>query len=252
MIIRIIIFTLCIANSPVFSGNQWNNYLDNDLKRARTELAAKSLLWAGGWFSSMYILSYEDEYLNTAVKSLYNGNFKHYFDTVDYLGDGSYSIPAAIGFAGFTHLFNDHKLRQAALTSIEAVLASSILVYSLKITFGRKRPLENRGAHSFQPFSGWDDSFPSGHTSTAFALITPFVYYYDNLIGYFLLLFPASTAISRMILDKHWATDVLTGGAIGFVVGFYLSKWHRDFSRTNSGNSLSPPMMISFSIPLGR
>jgi len=248
MIKRLIIIIFIYLNCFVLAGNNINKYLENDWNRTQSELDAKSMLWAGGWISSMYFLSFHDEYLNEAVKPLYKGSYQYYFDTVDYLGYGPYSIPVSIGFSGLTFLFNDQKLRQAALTSVESVLFSSALVFVLKTSLGRYRPYKERGAHFFVPFSDMDASFPSGHTSTAFALITPFAVYYDNLLGYTLLALPASTAISRMIYDKHWATDVLTGGAIGCVVGYYLATWHKDFSKGKSTYPSTPT--ISFSISL--
>ncbi len=248
MITKTIIFFLTSINISIFAGDNFGSYLENDWNKTRSELDAESVLWAGGWISSMYLLSFQDEYLNEAVKPLYKGNYQYYFDAVDYLGYGPYSIPASIGFSGLTFLFNDQKLRQAALTSVESALVSSALVFVLKSSLGRYRPNKERGAHYFKPFSDMDASFPSGHTSTAFALITPFAVYYDNYFSYALLALPVSTAISRMIYDKHWATDVLTGGAIGCMVGYYLTTWHKDFSKEKSTYQSTP--MVSFSISL--
>lgn len=241
------LFFILISYS-VIAGNNLNSYLENDWDRTKSELGVKSALWAGGWLSGMYLLSYQDECLNDAVKPLYKNGFKYYFDTVDYLGYGPYIVPTLFVFTGATFLFNDQKLRHAALTSVESVLATSAIVYVLKISAGRYRPYQDRGPHFFEPFTYFDASFPSGHTSTAFAIMMPFAVYYDNFLSYALLTLPASTAISRMIFDKHWATDVLTGGAIGCVIGYYLAKWHKDFSKNQSPNSSTP--VISFSIPL--
>lgn len=229
-------------------AQSWNDYVKNDWNRAKTELNFKSLLISGGWFAGMFLLSFEDEYLNDNVKQLNTGGLQYYFKTMDYLGSGFVAVPAAIGIAGISLLSNDSQFRGAALTSIESVFATSVLVYMLKTGIGRKRPYLKKGAHFFDPFSGWDDSFPSGHTSTAFALITPWVYYYQKPWTYFLFIFPASTAVSRMIYDKHWATDVLTGGLIGYVVGYYLANWHRDLSKSQNNQPLPP--VFSFSIPL--
>lgn len=243
---KLIILVLLITN--ISYSQHWNEYLENDWQRAKTELNTKSLLISGSWFAGIYLLSYGDEYLNENVKQLNTGKFKYYFKTIDNLGHGPVAVPISIGIAGVSFLTNDSKFRQAALTSLESLAVTSALVYVLKIGIGRKRPYEKKGAHSFDPFGGLDDSFPSGHTSTAFALITPWIYYYKKPWTYFLFIFPASTAISRMIFDKHWATDVLTGGAIGYMVSYYLSNWHKEFRKTN--NTKPVPPMISINIPL--
>lgn len=243
--IQLLFVLLIFTNSH---SQHWNEYLQNDWQRTKTELNAKSIIISGSWFTGMYLLSYGDEYLNENVKQLNTGNLKYYFKTIDNLGYGPVAVPISIGVAGVSLLTNDSKFRQAALTSLESIAVTSVLVYALKIGIGRKRPYENKGAHSFDPFGGLDDSFPSGHTSTAFALITPWIYYYKNPWTYFLYIFPASTAISRMIFDKHWATDVLTGGAIGYVVSYYLSNWHKEFSQSKITQSAPP--MVSISIKL--
>jgi membrane-associated phospholipid phosphatase len=241
----LLVVVLAINNSY---AQHWEEYLKNDWERAKTELITKSLIISSSWLAGMYLLSYSDEYFNENVKQLNTGKFKYYFKTIDNLGYGPVAVPISIGIAGVSFLTNDSKFRQAALTSVESIAATAAIVYALKISIGRKRPYENKGAHSYNPFGGLDDSFPSGHTSTAFALITPWIFYYKSPWTYLLFLFPASTAISRMIFDKHWATDVLTGGAIGYMVSYYLTNWHKEFRRTNKSNSVPPT--ISINIPL--
>lgn len=241
-----IIFILLIINNSI--SQHLNEYLENDWHRAKTGINAKSLMISGSWFAGMYLLSYGDEYLNENVKQLNTGTLKYYFKTLDNLGAGPVAAPISIGVAGISFLTKDSKFRQVALTSVESIAVTSLLVYALKIGIGRKRPYEKKGAHSFNPFGGLDDSLPSGHTSTAFALVTPWIYYYKKPWTYLLFIFPASTALSRMIFDKHWATDVLTGGAIGYVVGYYLTDWHKKFRQLN--NTASIPPMVSISIPL--
>jgi len=245
--ILIVIVSALILCTNTFS-QQWNDYLENDWKKTKSALNTKTLLISGSWMAGMYFLNYGDEYLNENVKKLNKGYLKHYFKTIDNLGYGLVAAPLSIGIAGISMLTNDTKFRRTALTSVESMAVTALIVYTLKIGIGRKRPLEKKGAFSFDPFSGWDDSFPSGHTSTVFALITPWIYYYKKPWTYLLFALPVSTAISRMIYDKHWATDVITGGAIGYVVGYYLSKWHQDFEKSK-GNKDIPPM-IQFSIPL--
>ncbi len=230
------------------NSQTWGKYVENDWNKAKSTINTNTLIVTGSWIAGMYLLSYGDEYVNENIKQINKGYLKYYFKGIDNLGNGAVAIPASIGVVGISLLTNDAKFRRTALTSLESLAATSIIVYILKIGLGRKRPSEKKGARSFEPFGGLDDSYPSGHTSTAFALITPWVYYYKKPWTYALFILPASTALSRMIFDKHWATDVLTGGAIGYAVGYYLTKWHRDYEKTQKSENLPP--MISISIPL--
>jgi membrane-associated phospholipid phosphatase len=38
----------------------------------------------------------------------------------------------------------------------------------------------------------------------------------------------ALTGISRVFHDRHWASDVVMGGAIGYVTGRAITRWHAD------------------------
>jgi hypothetical protein len=78
----------------------------------------------------------------------------------------------------------------------------------LKAVVGRERP---NGAD--------DNSFPSGHASCAFALAT--VLSEHNGIGVAVPAYATAGLIawSRLRRDAHWLSDVLAGGAIGYIVG---------------------------------
>jgi membrane-associated phospholipid phosphatase len=246
----LLILLLCSDSS--FSGDRWDSYVTNDWNQFKQKLNFNTLLYTGTWLSGMYALSHYDEDINSSVKSLYKGKFKTYIDIVDHLGNAPYSIPAMAGIAGLTLVGNDRKLHDAAFTSLEAACANALIIGISKLMFGRNRPDAKKGAHDFSPFSFNQASFPSGHASTAFALITPWVYYYPGPLTYALLVIPASTALARVILDRHWATDVLTGSLIGILIGYNLARWHKRLAvdKNYYGNSDSDAnLSVSFAIP---
>src|SRR3990167_10698175 len=63
---------------------------------------------------------------------------------------------------------------------------------------------------------GAGNSFPSGHTSFAFALATG-VYLYDKKMGKWY--FAAATLIgfARIFIGVHWPLDILAGVAVGIL-----------------------------------
>lgn len=82
----------------------------------------------------------------------------------------------------------------------------------------------------------WTRSFPSGHTSESFlgATFTSFVfssYYPDSpwkipvIAGSYAL--AVTTAVLRMASGNHFFTDVLTGAAIGSVIGVGIPLLHK-------------------------
>lgn len=127
-------------------------------------------------------------------------------------------------------LTSNERLQDAAFTSLEAIVLANFVTSSLKTVFGRARPWQNEGALEFKPFSG-DTSFPSGHATTAFAFITPWLLYYQNALTPGLLVIGAGTAFTRMVTHNHWFTDVVAGSAIGFATAYVLTRRHQDESR---------------------
>jgi undecaprenyl-diphosphatase len=104
-------------------------------------------------------------------------------------------------------LFGGEKARQSAKLALTADLASALLTYGLKNAVNRPRP---EG-----PTERSNSSFPSGHSTGAFALATVFAHQYP---GISIPCYTAATgiALSRVSLGRHYPSDVLAGAAIGF------------------------------------
>ena len=73
-------------------------------------------------------------------------------------------------------------------------------------------------------------SFPSGHTSAAFASATVLYEEFKDtspLLAYSGYLFASSTAYLRMANNAHWLSDVLFGAALG--IGITKLVYHFDY-----------------------
>lgn len=139
---------------------------------------------------------------------------------------------AATLFGG-SLLTDNSKLQDAAFTSLQAVLYNHITVGALKFAFSRARPYENEGVRDFDILDSQHASFPSGHTSTAFALVTPWVMYYQHPVSYGLYALPVAVGIGRIAEGAHWMSDVTTAAVIGTYWGYYLSKKHMNIKNDN-------------------
>lgn len=124
-------------------------------------------------------------------------------------------ISAALIIGGLSA--HDGNVRDAGRDSLEAeIIAGGIVTPLLKRAFGRARPIQEEGAHSFQPFSSTHQSFPSGHATNAFAFATAIAGHYDGwLVPTIVYSLASGVAMSRVNDRAHFPSDVLAGALIG-------------------------------------
>jgi membrane-associated phospholipid phosphatase len=126
-----------------------------------------------------------------------------------------------------------------ALLIIEAMVASQAVNQGVKFLVGRERPFvsalpADQKALTAQP-SDNNLSFFSGHSSYAFSLVAAVAtiarargYQYWWVVLAAGLPLAATTALLRMVADKHYLTDVLAGAAIGTLIGWGVpALFHR-------------------------
>jgi undecaprenyl-diphosphatase len=123
-----------------------------------------------------------------------------------------------------------------------AVAVPGLFVTTVKRMIGRARPPVTNGANpfDFSPFIWRADfaSLPSGHSTTAFAILVAFGTLWPR--GRPLLLIYAFTiALSRIIVTAHYPTDVLAGAVVGTVGALMVRRWfalrHLGFSIGRDG-----------------
>lgn len=160
-------------------------------------------------------------------QATYNGlgkNLPGPLKASEQVGSPKGTIFAAAAF-GATMLTRNTRLQDAAFTSLQSVILAGSMSYALKYTLGRVRPYQGGDGDEFEPYSG-NTSFPSGHTTAAFALVTPWAYYYPSPFTYALFGVAGGTAVARVAKQRHWPTDVAAGAALGFLTARFLSKRH--------------------------
>ncbi|HUC83327.1 MAG TPA: phosphatase PAP2 family protein [Flavisolibacter sp.] len=123
------------------------------------------------------------------------------------------------------YLKKDKQLQKEGWKATGAVLINVAVTQGLKKIVARQRPYnEYPGLINYYHFEK-DSSFPSGHTSNAFATATTlsltFKKWYVTVPAY---LWAAASGYSRLYLGQHYPTDVLAGAAVG-VGSALLSRW---------------------------
>lgn len=146
------------------------------------------------------------------------------------------------------HLIGDKYLRETGQILVEAILFNGIVTQVMKMTFRRMRPDSEEGNYDFGMFEfeseAGDDSFPSGHTSTAFTIATVLSKRIDNTYASILLYSMAGlTAYQRVYANRHWFSDTVLGAVLGTVIGNKIVSLHLDQTENNSARktlNLSP------------
>lgn len=123
---------------------------------------------------------------------------------------------------------NDYRARETGLLSAEALIDSMIVESALKGITQRGRP--QTGVERSEFFEG-GNSFPSGHSTQAWAVATVIANEYKHRRAVQIAAYSAATAVSvaRFTGQKHYLSDVVAGSALGFAIGRYVySAHHRD------------------------
>ena len=134
---------------------------------------------------------------------------------------------------------NNEKAADLGFHGTEALLLGVQLGYLMKGVVGRARPYVNvDDPHNYRIFRGFSDgdefqSFPSGHSIAAFAAASAVTSETKRwwprsvwLIGPVMYTGAAAVAWSRMFDNKHWASDVITGAAVGTFAGLKVVHFH--------------------------
>lgn len=125
----------------------------------------------------------------------------------------SYSVPILLFAYGLAK--KDSLARQNALYIGATVISSEIIATILKYSVTRPRPFVTY-PYLEKVTSGGSPSFPSGHTSDAFALATSVSIAYPK----WYVIIPSyawagAVGYSRMDLGVHYPSDVLVGALVG-------------------------------------
>lgn len=142
----------------------------------------------------------------------------HYIHADDYIQ----LLPAAVYFGlGFTGVKTKHTFRQRLAVEITSYLAMAVLTNGIKYTVREMRPDNSKR-----------NSFPSGHTATAFVGAELIREEYGNWWGAGAYVVSTGVAFLRMYNNRHWLNDVIAGAGIGILsarIGYWMlplyNKW---------------------------
>lgn len=151
-------------------------------------------------------------------------------------------ILAGAAYYGYGRINNDPYPTETILLTLKALTWSSITTFALKAAIGRHRPYTNNGPYKTEVLDFYLDSkyhsFPSGHTSSIFAISTVLAGRMKSRTARWITYgLATSVGFQRMMDRKHWASDVIAGALIGHLVGNMVIKKNK---KSNEDISVSP------------
>ena len=129
------------------------------------------------------------------------------------------------GAIGIALLLSTDPLRFRAIDSAAcAVTAGIMMFHKVKRVFCRTRPRDIE-PHCWAHLATRDRfSFPSGHSTTAFAVALSLGSFYPEIMPVLLVL-AANVAISRVVVGMHFLSDVLVGSGAGALLGYVAYRF---------------------------
>lgn len=200
-----------------------------DYLTAPTDWTRKEWLTFGLAVGGIYITSeslddrWKDEMVNESHPYYYKG-----IDRIgDAWGDGRLSGTFLLGVYGYGHWTHNPLYLNASYDMLQSAAYTAITTQIIKRVFARDRP------NAADDEAGWFSngvSFPSGHTSNAFAISQSFLNSLENpSIGTKILFYglASATALARTYDNAHWASDTLAGALVGIYTANYVTRLNR-------------------------
>jgi hypothetical protein len=137
---------------------------------------------------------------------------------------------AAMGGGMFVwgHITDNNERRETGLLSGEAGLDAFLDTEVFAYAFGRQRPFSGTGRGLF--FHG-GDSLPSQHAAISWAIASVVAHEYPGPLTQMLVYSLAGgVTAARFVGQKHFATDLLAGSALGWYTGRQVFRAHSHYS----------------------
>jgi len=133
-------------------------------------------------------------------------------------------VPLVAGYYGFGVIADHAKAREIGVLGTESLLDSLIVAGVLKEVFRRNRPDEH------EPGEFWSSgtSFPSGHAIQVWSIasLVSHEYHHQPVVSVVAYSLATLVSVSRVAAQKHFASDIFVGGAMGWFIGRYVYDNH--------------------------
>ena len=190
-------------------------------------LTAETALIVGAIGAGIGGLSLADRAIRKEVRHPREDTLRDTADAVSLLGFApvlfGLNIGAVVVGEGIREYSGNPKHLDTALLAAESQLLALAFSEAIAFSISRSRP---PGSSNPFRFEFGNASFPSSHASQAFAVAAVFADRYEAPVPVIAYGLAGLVGVSRLIQDKHWASDVAAGAVLGWAVGTALSSRH--------------------------
>ena len=247
----------CINDTVHTSVFQDINHGLNDgirLIKSPSHFTSEDWIYAGSLAGLTAGSFFIDESIRKTVAKNHNSTMDNITEIGHKYGNAGYVIILS-GAAYFTgKLIKNNDISETSRMILETLAYAGIISTALKYIAGRARPYTGNGAFDFFNFKLNNDyfSFPSGHSTTAFAVSSVLAAKINNIYASIALYGLAGlTMYQRIYGDDHWFSDTFIGAAISTVIGNAIVKINECPQKPNENSLLILPSVQAHSIGLG-
>lgn len=148
-------------------------------------------------------------------------NLDWFMPKITYLGSTQFSICISL----LLFMYPGEYIHKFSTNFIISLIASTLLVWSVKLTFNRTRPFINLLDLYVKKISIDNYSLPSAHSAAAFSMaVTSFMFF--PLPGIIFIVLASCVAVSRIYIGVHYPTDVFLGILIGIICSLLIFHFY--------------------------
>jgi membrane-associated phospholipid phosphatase len=171
------------------------------------------------------------------------------------------------GLAAYGFIFKNEKIKTTTYLATQAYLTSYVMFTLVKYVAGQQRPNYidpetgtslpkfhgpfyqfRKNANGSKPATDSYTAFPSGHTTLAFAAATVYAMEYRDRPAVPVIAYSAASLVglTRITENKHWASNILAGAALGHLCGRQVVNNYHRYARLKARGK--QPNTITFNL----
>ena len=213
---------------------------------AKTFFVKRDLAWSAAALAGTGVVSVFDKRIAnwTQTSSVQGSSSRHrVVNDLTKINETTLTGAAIVSY-GIGRLTRSSTMADVSLHTAESTILTSVISQIIRGPLGRERPsVSPDNQYKFQFGKGFTNfnnrSFPSLHSATGFAAATavsaeihernPNASWWVTPVAYTVAMVPGLT---RMYLNQHWASDVVSGAFVGALIGNRVVHYAHTHNRT--------------------